>query len=273
MRNYPENLLLSVVTVNFNNAVGLHRTARSLSKLGEIAREWIVIDGGSTDDSTEIAKKHGVDKLISERDGGIYDAMNKGIRLAAGEYIWFVNSGDEIGDINGAELANCLGGREMLVGNAIYVDGGSSFLFRARVHSLYSFVRQNPFCHQSIIYKRSGLEGVGVYELKFRISSDFDLTLRYMLKFGAKNVPMVLSYCEADGVSSNRRFESLIDRMRSLKDNAPITVYLVGLASFIPIYVRLIGVRAMEVAGVIGIYRRLKRRLTRTEVKTWSADV
>lgn len=89
---------LSIVTINWNNATGLEKTMQSVASQTFKEFEYIVIDGGSTDDSVNVIKVHESDfahlKWVSEPDSGIYNAMNKGIRMASGDYIQILNSGD-----------------------------------------------------------------------------------------------------------------------------------------------------------------------------------
>ena len=89
---------LSVITVVFNNSADIERTIKSVINQTYPHIEYIIIDGGSTDGTLNIIQKHlaRVSKLVSEKDEGIYDAMNKGLKLASGDYVLFMNSGDEI---------------------------------------------------------------------------------------------------------------------------------------------------------------------------------
>ncbi|MBT8324244.1 MAG: glycosyltransferase, partial [Winogradskyella sp.] len=90
------NLKLSIITVNFNNAEGLKKTVDSVTAQTWKDFEYIIIDGSSTDGSTEVIKanKNIIDRWVSEPDEGVYQAMNKGISMANGEYLLFLNSGD-----------------------------------------------------------------------------------------------------------------------------------------------------------------------------------
>ena len=87
---------ISIITINYNNAVGLEKTLQSVFNQTCADYEYIVIDGGSADDSKNIIvdKRDKFSYWCSEKDSGIYNAMNKGIRKAAGEYLLFLNSGD-----------------------------------------------------------------------------------------------------------------------------------------------------------------------------------
>ena len=84
---------LSIITVNFNDAEGLERTIKSVISQTFHDYEFIIIDGGSTDGSVDVIKKYEdhIDYWISEKDGGIYQGMNKGLRQASGEYLNFLN--------------------------------------------------------------------------------------------------------------------------------------------------------------------------------------
>src|SRR5574344_2490955 len=87
---------LSIITINYNNAEGLEKTIKSVINQTFTDYEYIIIDGGSTDGSTDIIKKYreNIDYWVSESDKGIYKAMNKGITYTHGEYLNFMNSGD-----------------------------------------------------------------------------------------------------------------------------------------------------------------------------------
>lgn len=85
---------ISIITINYNNKVGLERTIQSVLQQDYCDIEYIIIDGGSFDGSADLIDKYHISKSVSEKDGGIYDAMNKGIKMATGDFIGFMNSGD-----------------------------------------------------------------------------------------------------------------------------------------------------------------------------------
>ncbi len=91
---------LSIITINLNNASGLEKTAESIVSQTFNDFEWIVIDGGSTDGSVDVIRKYAdsIAYWVSEKDSGIYNAMNKGVKVAKGEYLQFLNSGDWLAD-------------------------------------------------------------------------------------------------------------------------------------------------------------------------------
>lgn len=99
---------LTIITINYNNQDGLKRTLESVATQNSKDFEYIVIDGGSTDGSVEVLKKYSecITNWISEPDKGIYNAMNKGVRLAHGQYVLFVNSGDALNNPNVVDSFN-----------------------------------------------------------------------------------------------------------------------------------------------------------------------
>ena len=99
--------LISIITVNFNDKIGLERTLESVFSQNFRNFEYLVIDGGSNDGSKELLEKNSekINYWVSEPDKGIYNAMNKGISFAKGEYLIFLNSGDHLKNENSLEIA------------------------------------------------------------------------------------------------------------------------------------------------------------------------
>lgn len=98
-------MLLSIITITFNNLEGIKKTHSSIGNIWPNSNtQWIVIDGGSNDGSSIYLNQIKPEKWLSEKDNGIYDAMNKGLALADGDYVWFLNSGDCFNEELSAEL-------------------------------------------------------------------------------------------------------------------------------------------------------------------------
>ena len=122
---------LSIITINLNNAEGLRKTIPSVISQTYCDFEYIVIDGGSTDGSVDVIKKY-ADKLsywVSEPDAGIYNAMNKGIRKAGGEYCQFLNSGDwlvapDVTERMAKDMPDCA----ICYGNMITIQNGEKMV-------------------------------------------------------------------------------------------------------------------------------------------------
>ena len=116
---------ISVITINFNNADGLLNTIKSVQEQTYSNIEYIVIDGGSTDDSLQYIRRFSqkIYYWISEPDRGIYHAMNKGVRRATGEYCLFLNSGDVLHDKDVlANIAKDESGVDFLIGKVLFLN-------------------------------------------------------------------------------------------------------------------------------------------------------
>ena len=115
---------ISIITINYNDKYGLSRTIDSVLNQTYEDFEYIVIDGNSNDGSKEILKNHdlSIDYWVSEPDSGIYNAMNKGIRVAKGDYLLFLNSGDYLCDNDTIHnvAKEIDGGKDLYYGNAIF---------------------------------------------------------------------------------------------------------------------------------------------------------
>lgn len=172
----------SIITINFNHYDGLHRTAQSLYQQQCHYYEWIVIDGGSTDGSVAfLQKQEDTCHWISEPDRGIYDAMNKGIDRAQGQYLWFMNAGDIFYDNHTLSMVHeKIRGHDFIYGDAIEGD----HMKKARHHknTLYKNALWGMITHhQSMIYCRNTI-GTSRYSTSFDIAADYDFTIRFLSK-------------------------------------------------------------------------------------------
>ena len=183
-----KNPLITIVTVCFN-PIKAGRKA-SLCQCIESVRaqtyphiEHLIIDGASTDGTVELLESLGV-KYISEPDSGIYDAMNKGIRLAAGEYILFLNSDDFFHNAEGmAQSIAALRrtGAAFSCAPAVLrneVDGTERIL-TVRLHE---YLYRVPFCHQTMLCRRDVFFQEGLFDTTFKSAGDYDFAIRLLLK-------------------------------------------------------------------------------------------
>ena len=174
---------ISVITVVFNGEDHIARTIESVIKQTYKQIEYIIIDGKSTDLTLEVvARFEGVDKVISEPDSGLYDAMNKGLKQATGDYVWFLNSGDQIfSEVTVANLVAGLTGMPGIIyGGTMIIDEQQNEVGDRRLKppeklSWKSFQQGMVVCHQSIIVKR---ELAPEYNLDYRLSADIDWAIR-----------------------------------------------------------------------------------------------
>lgn len=209
---------LSIITINRNNAAGLEKTLQSVAAQTFQEFEYIVIDGASTDGSVEVIKKYESQfvhlKWISEPDAGIYNAMNKGIRMASGEYCQFLNSGDMLASDG---VVNCMleklkekGCPDILYGNMKKVmSDGVSFV---DVCGATDDVTLNMFykgClnHSPAYIRRSLFEAYGLYDESLKICSDWKFYMQSIVLGQAtvRYVDMLVTVFDMGGISETRK--------------------------------------------------------------------
>lgn len=178
---------VSIVTVNRNNAAGLAKTLDSVRVQTFRDFEHIVIDGGSTDGSVDEirARADGLADWVSEPDAGIYNAMNKGLRRARGEYVQFLNSGDWLYDPQVLERAFSPppGGEDLLYGDYwVHESPGKSWLIRTpEILALSQFHGKSILCHQATFYRRALFGELGPYNERNQLVSDWEFNVRALL--------------------------------------------------------------------------------------------
>lgn len=193
---------LSVVTVVYNDREGLARTRRSVVSQYLDAVEWVVVDGGSSDGTADDlgADSHPGLRWVSERDRGIYDAMNKGVRMATGDFVVFLNAGDEFAhpkvlDRVAGVLRSADASPDVLLGGAtIRLPNGVEIYWRP--HSM-TYVRHSiPANHQATFFRRESILPEP-YDSSYRVCGDYYVIARLSL-----NAPRVVYLDEAVAVFS-----------------------------------------------------------------------
>lgn len=209
---------LSVITIVYNNVRDIERTVLSVLNQTYPNIEYLIIDGASNDGTLEILKKYEdrLSKMISEKDKGIYDAMNKGLALAKGDYVLFMNSGDEIYAPDTVEKIFSLApDADIYYGETEMFDEDWNSLGtrRHRVPDQFTwkdFKYGMSISHQAIYIKRSLAES---YDLHYRLSSDIDWILKAAKKAGKiVNARMFVAKYLVGGMSKKRHRQSLIER-------------------------------------------------------------
>lgn len=176
------NNLFSIVTVVFNDEKVIEETLRSINNQLYENIEFIIVDGGSKDGTLNIIKKYRFNILISEEDNGIFDAMNKGIQNASGEYIIFMNAGDSFFSKNTLkDINNTLGDSspDFIYGDSIEFDKNKSFYKKARRHSTIWY---GMFAHhQAMLYKKSVIDINNIsYNLDYMKAGDYAFTATFL---------------------------------------------------------------------------------------------
>jgi glycosyltransferase involved in cell wall biosynthesis len=196
---------ISVITINYNRALDLEKTVLSVAKQTHKNFEYIVIDGGSTDGSVSFLEEKSVSITywVSEPDGGIYDAMNKGTQIASGEWIIFLNAGDTFFSENTLEDLDSFlcPPNDVILGwvDSICDDRYGYRVYKTQPCELSLLWRQIPTCHQSILVRRE-LQIKYPFDLSLSWCADHDFLAKlYTLKYHFKTIPLTISKFEASG--------------------------------------------------------------------------
>jgi len=203
--HHPAESRITIVTVSLNNRTGLEKTIRSVISQRKISVEYIVIDGGSEDGSLEIIKKHGLNiaAWISEPDQGPYYAMNKGIGLATGEWINFLNAGDVfLGSDSLSGIIQQLrhDGIDAIYGDSLadYVD----FKVYRKARPFEELWKGMIFSHQALLMRASLLKEER-FDTRYPKIADYDMILRCMRDPArVRYIPVPLVICDAFGISN-----------------------------------------------------------------------
>jgi len=200
---------ISIITVNYNDAPGLEKTILSIVNQTNLPYEFIIIDGNSTDGSKEVIEKYKdvFSYWVSEPDTGIYNAMNKGIKVATGDYLLFMNSGDVLIDdkniLNTCQeklkediiAFDCLLEKEgEIVGRRTHIERPTLF-----------YVYKKGFKHQSTFIKLNLFQKFGLYNEKYKIASDYEFWIRCFLnsKTTFRSFSTAIAVFQLGGISQN----------------------------------------------------------------------
>ena len=218
---------ITVVTITYNAAAVLQRTLDSVLAQSYPYVEHLIVDGASKDEtlvmaeqyreeSLEKAAAHEV-KVISEPDRGIYDAMNKGLREATGDFLVFLNAGDTLPSTDTLELVmdKADDGVGVLYGNTDIVDGDGNFLYHRRLQpperlTWRSFRQGMVVCHQAF-YARTEIAKAQIYDLHYRFSADVDWCIRVMKETEHRQMTLVnlhavvANYLEEGATTKNHK--------------------------------------------------------------------
>lgn len=213
--------LISVITVVYNAASLMQRTIESVVSQDYAHLEYIIVDGASTDGTREMIASYGssVSQWVSEPDKGIYDAMNKGLAMARGHYVWFLNAGDTLPDPHTVTaLVATLPSDELpsvMYGETLICDGEGRIVGPRRKRApekltWRSFRQGMVVCHQAILVER---KLAAPYNLNYRISADFAWVLSALKKsHSVHNSKMVLAHYMQEGLSRRNILLSLRER-------------------------------------------------------------
>lgn len=213
--------LVSIITVNYNNHKGLKKTLDSIRIQTCKDFEWIVIDGGSTDGSKELLEQNNasISYWVSEKDHGIYEAMNKGIKVARGDYLQFLNSGDSLVDKDIIKrFCKRNNTEDVIYGNAIIVDGNDHEVKRFQTPEFvrFSYFFGHALNHQATFFSKRCFGGY-LYNEENRVASDIELYMYLMYQnFTFKKWNEYVVRFDNTGLSTQKskdEFGGIVDRL------------------------------------------------------------
>lgn len=223
---------ISVVTVCFNAAATIAATFESVLQQEYMDYEYLVIDGKSTDNTMDIVREYsqrfnekGISfHMLSERDHGIYDAMNKAIKMAEGTWIYFLNADDRLYDstVFGRVFIDKHAGADVVYGKVMKVDKDR---WEVREHrDVENIVQEMPFCHQGA-FTRTKTMNRYMFDTKYRICADYDFFLKLYLNGGkfAKVEEMVACF-SMEGMSGTNFLKMLREGYDVRRDNGVLSL-------------------------------------------------
>ena len=204
---------VSIITVCFNSESTIADTLRTVSSQSYKEIEHIIVDGGSHDGTIDLVKRHGhrVQKFVTGPDKGIYDAMNKGLALATGDYVAYLNSDDFYCDntiIQQVVAAIQKTASDVIFGDLSYVQRENPKqrvrYWKSRAFQQGSFAEGFPPPHPTFFMKRELLVGLGGFDLSYSLASDFDLMFRALeiKKYTSTYLPVELTRMRIGGATN-----------------------------------------------------------------------
>lgn len=252
--------LLSIITINYNDKHGLQKTIASVKEQTFTNYEFVIIDGNSNDGSKEVIQEHQAlfSHWVSEPDSGIFNAQNKGVQAAKGDYLLFLNSGDVL---NGATVLHDFIHAPEFKGDIIYGDykyhnGGKQY--PDALSPLFFFKSSLP--HQSTLFKARVFETMGLQDEQLRIAADraFYMKCYFSEQFVFSHVPIALTLFDLTGVSNDPEFSA----KKELEDTQVLKQYF---GKYYPDYAQFMDLQAQLSAAkrnsLNGILKRVKNRL------------
>lgn len=215
-----QKIFFSIVIPTYNSEVTLEDSLISILLQTFKNYEIIIIDGDSTDSTIEIVKdyssKYSSIQWISEKDNGIYDAMNKGIKLARGEWIYFLGSDDRLYENStfkklAGSISECRA--DMIYGNVL-IKGESIWAKDEQTYNGEYSIRElvkNNICHQSAFYKRELLLKLGGYNIDYVVCADWDVNFYFFANYKIQYTEQIIAFFTSSGFSSVKVYDKFLE--------------------------------------------------------------
>lgn len=257
--------MITIITITFNNYDELVQTLDSIKNIPNT--ESVVINGGTCEKTRSFLLNYsGVS--LSEKDYGISDAFNKGLALARGEAILFLNSGDVLINKKYINWANDIFTNQKEIdftysGIKIQESNGKLIEVEALNSEKRSLAKGMPFPHQTLIIRKIIFNKIGNFKTNLRFAMDFDLVLR-MFKLGSrgKHYPQMTVLMDGSGVSSNNDIKVFFENYHVLKMNNRVSLLIMTrlIFSFILIFIKK-SLYAIKLSGLVNLLKRYRHKI------------
>lgn len=210
---------LSIITICFNDKAGLEKTIESVISQSFTDYEFIIIDGGSTDGSRDVIVRNEkkISYWVSEKDTGIYNAMNKGLKRATGEFCLFLNAGDYLFDAEVlAKIFNSVPTEDILYGDMMIDRNNGKFYGRQPEKITFEFMVLTTIWHPVSFIRKSLLDKLGGYNEALKIVSDFEFFLKAIIihQSSVRYFPFPISIFNTLGIGSDVKYKKLQEEER-----------------------------------------------------------
>lgn len=226
------NHKISIITINYNNKTGLQRTIDSVLNQTYRDFEFIIIDGGSTDGGATIIEshQHELAYYVSEPDTGVYNAMNKGIKAAQGDFVFFLNSGDLFYDNHVLERIEMLIDKTARIyyGDVIYQEKEAQIKRTFPDELTFEFFIKDNINHQACFIDRQLFDEIFFYNETYKIVSDWEFLIYAICNRNIpyKHIPQIISTYDTTGISSDiKNHEAMnADKNRTIQKYFPLFI-------------------------------------------------
>lgn len=261
-----ENPLISIITVTINAEKLLKETWNSAINQTFNDFELILVDGGSKDNTVKVANEyaHFIGTIISEPDNGIYDAMNKGIKAAKGEWVYFLNAGDIL--YNDSVLAEVFENNSFKNFELIYAKvqtinepTGVNYL-NGKLVQYSDFFSHYPICHQATFTHKNAFEKIGFYNTNYKLVSDttWFATFFKIQPQKALYIDKIIAFYDIQGATYQKRMQGYKEYINYGWSNFPLTIAIKNWLIYPLIWLKVKLIRTLTNTAIFKFYRKLK---------------
>ncbi len=260
--------LLSLITVCFNAGEVLENTLLSAMNQTFQDFELVIIDGGSKDNTLEIAQKFSskIGYLVSEKDNGIYDAMNKGVKAANGKWIYFLNAGDAF--YNNSVLSTFFDKNipqhiQLIYGQIETKNEPTGINYKAGKSVVISdFYHSYPICHQATFSRKSLFESIGYFNTNYKLAADTEWFFRVFQQFPSDTlfIETPIAYYDIQGTTYHKRMAGYKEYLHFGTQHFPIYISIKNHLNYPLLWIKVKAIRLLTQTALFKLYRKIKFR-------------